>query len=175
VYNTKEIKEKNFLAELIVHYLDLKGVTPFYDQKEIVCGDKIGNKILKHCKSCYVFVQLIEEEVFHVPIGKPNWCHEEFTEFDDWSEKWCKRWCESDKSDLNRSYYILTHEPLTVFPPVIHPTYQKWYNNIRRTRYVTLDSRSDSNLKLKEKVRVVVEEILKSKEQILKICLGKFI
>lgn len=175
VYNTKEIKGKNFLAELIVHYLDQKGVKPFYDQKEIVYGDKIEKKILKHCKSCYVFVQLIEEEVFHVPNGKQNWCHEEFTEFDAWCKNWSEKWCESDKSDLRRFYYILTHKPDIVFPPEIHPTYQEWYDNIQGTRYVTIVRRLDSNLDLKEKVIVLAREILKTKKQILKICLGKFI
>jgi hypothetical protein len=174
VYNTKEIKEKNFLAKLIVRYLDMKGVKPFYDKKEIVCGDKIEEQIFKHCKSCYVFVQLIEEEVFHVPNGKPNWCHKEFTEFDAWSKNWSEKWCESDKSDLKRFYYFLTHKQDIVFPPEIHPTYKEWYDNIQETEYVTI-VKGLVNLELKEKVIELAKEILKTKKQILKICLGKFI
>lgn len=174
VYDTREINKKNFLAELIVRYLDVKGVKPFYDQNEIVCGDKIEEKIFEHCKTCYAFVQLIEEEVFHVPNGELNWCHKEFTEFDDWNEKWCEKWCESDRSDLKRFYYFLTHEEDIVFPPNIPPTYEEWYDNIQERKYVAVIMELN-NFQLKRKVKELAKEIIKTKKRILKICLGKFI
>jgi len=164
----RDKEEVNYVAKLIVRYLNVRNLESFYDQNNIVCGDSIEEKILDYCKSCYTFIQLIEEEVFHLPTGKKNWCHLEFKEFDNWASE--------AFDNVNRYYFFLLFDKNIVFPeniPIPSP-YAKWHDTIEKLEYIPVVD-GLSNLELKRKVIELAGEIYKAKREILGAFLGDFI
>ena len=161
----RDIDEINYVAKFIVRKLTQNNLHAFFDQDKIKCGDNIQREILKHCKSCYTFVQLIEKQAFNYPDDKDNWCYLEFKEFD----TWVKNNFENEK----RHYFFLTHEAGRVFPTRIHSDYEYWQNRIQERKYVTV--KGLSNLDLRDKVDELAEEIRNAKGNILKNFLGDYI
>lgn len=159
--------EINYLAKLIVRYLNVRNLQSFYDKDNIVCGDNIQEKILEKCKSCYVFVQLIEEEVFHELSNKKNWCHLEFEEFDNFV----------NEIDINakRQYFFITFGKEIIFPPNIPvpPRYSKWREKAEQLEYINI-TKELTNLELKKKIIELAGEIFNIKGIILSNYLGDF-
>ncbi len=55
----KDKNNVNYLARLIVRYLSRRNLKAFFDQDNISCGDDFRERIFSHCRSCFVFIQLI--------------------------------------------------------------------------------------------------------------------
>ena len=162
----RDINEINYVAKFIVRRLTQNNLQAFFDQDKIKCGDTIQHEILKHCKSCYTFVQLIEKQVFNYPDDKDNWCYLEFKEFDTGAK--------NNFENENRHYFFLTHKAEMVFPPIIHGDYKYWQNRIQEKKYVAI-IHGLSNLELREKVDELAKEIQNTKDNILKNFLGDYI
>jgi hypothetical protein len=162
----RDVDEINYVAKLIVRRLTQNNLQAFFDQDKITCGDDIQHEILKHCKSCYTFVQLIEKQVFNYPDDEDNWCYFEFEEFDTWA----KNNFENEK----RHYFFLTHKAKMVYPPLIHSDYEYWQNSIEEKKYVTI-IHGLSILDFREKVDELAKEIKNTKDKILKHFLGDYI
>ncbi len=162
-------KNKNqihYFAKLIVKYLNLRQLSAFFDLDNMTCGDDIGNKIFNHCKSAFVFTQLIEEVSFcKPPAPECNWCFLEYKEFDEWAKNTVKNY--------KRHFFILANEPDIVFP---HPTikgYDTWLTKIKALNYIMLIP-GLTNLELKKRIIALADEIILTKNSIIKHYLGDF-
>ncbi|NIM10989.1 MAG: hypothetical protein GTO45_03295 [Candidatus Aminicenantes bacterium] len=153
-------EKTNYLARLIAHYLvKFEGLTAFYDKDNITCGDKIKEKILKHCTSVYAFVQLVEQPIFSYSNNQKNWCFEEFKKFDQWLAK-------SGQTQDNRYYFFLTESIDRVFPANFPGIYKNWRNKIEE-RHVEDLSQLGNNREIRSKVKIVAKKIVETKKQIL--------
>jgi hypothetical protein len=162
----REVNEINYVAKFIVRHLTQNNLQAFFDQDKIKCGDDIKHEILKHCKSCYTFVQLIEKQVFNCPDGEDNWCYLEFKDFDIGAR--------DNSEDEKRHYFFLTHKAERVYPTIIHSDHVSWQNRIEEREYVAIIHES-TNLELRKKIDGLAKEIKNTKDKILKPFLGDYI
>ncbi len=114
--NTATIAENwgaiNYLAKMIVYFLNLHQFNGFFDRNDLVNGDLIREKIFYYCERATVFVQLAEQETF-VGMDDPyNWCYNEYVKYRD---------------TCNHRYIFYKHEVLT--PPLAgDDEIRDWYD-----------------------------------------------
>ncbi|MEI7662441.1 MAG: hypothetical protein WCK34_09595 [Bacteroidota bacterium] len=77
-----ELKHTNYLAKLIVRYLNEHGFNNyFFDQDKIVNGDEIKEKVLDYCSRAIVLVILAQQETFRDRGDEENWCFKEYEHY----------------------------------------------------------------------------------------------
>ena len=153
-------EKMNYLAKLIAHYLvNFEGLTSFYDNDVITCGDIIKEKIFNHCTSVFAFVQLVEPIIFSYSKNQKNWCFEEFKKFDQWLDN-------SGQNPENRYYFFLTESKGRVFPANFPGIFKDWKAKIEERHYEGL-SQLKNNSEIKFKVKIVAKKIVETKKQIL--------
>jgi len=150
--------ETNFLAKLIVRYLKEKNLEGFYDEENIVCGDIFKEKIFDHCKSCFVFVQLIENVVFSQPGNdKENWCLLEFEEFKNWKENNAIKGC-------NRYFFILTGKDAIPEEDDLLRIQKNWVDTINSTEQIFFPKFKRA---LRDEIAKLAKEIKKTRKHII--------
>lgn len=128
--------EENFVAKIIVKYLEGNDLRGFFDHNNIKCGDDIEDEIREFCQKSCVFVQLIEPIIFSRPRGKRNWCFEEYNEFNSMSK--ILEQVYGKHFDLCHQF-IITEDKVSVLRPAnLHQDYSSWYNHVGRTKYKRL-------------------------------------
>jgi hypothetical protein len=112
----KEWRSTNYVAKLIVRYLNNKSLSYFFDEDKITNGENIKDKIYEYCGKAVTLVILAQPETFRDEVDVVNWCFEEY------------------------NHYTRTHEHLPLLivyriPDLGNPSgarlaIRDWYNNI---------------------------------------------
>lgn len=153
----KNKDQSNCVPHLIAHYLNKNNLDGFFDKHNMTCGDVIENKIFQYCTSVYVFVQLVEMEIFRHREDKTNWCYLEFEKFERWIN-------ETGMNHYKRYQFILTDEE--AFPAVLHSSYQYWKNKITERVHIK-DLIALDKKEIKKKAGELARQIRDTKNQML--------
>jgi hypothetical protein len=149
--------KSNCVSHLIAHYLNKNGLEGFFDKHNMTCGDVIKDEIFQYCTSVYVFVQLVEMEIFKLQENKTNWCYLEFEKFDRWVN-------ETGMNHYKRYQFILTDEE--VFPAMLHRDYESWKSKVTERVHVTNLSELDKK-QIKKRMGALAREIRDTKNQMV--------
>jgi hypothetical protein len=155
------INKSNCVGRLLFHYLDLHGLTCFFDQRNLTCGDILKEEIFKHCTSVYVFVQLVGLPTLYYGDGSTNWCYREFKRFDEWLDN-------TGTHQSGRFQFVLTGEREEVFPQRFHPSYKEWKNRI--DEHIFIENLGELSLKkLRKKMVELAKAIIKTRDRMLEV------
>jgi hypothetical protein len=153
------INKSNCVGQLLFHYLDLHGLTCFFDQRNLTCGDILKEEIFKHCTSVYAFVQLVGLSTLYYEDGSINWCYQEFKRFDEWVVKTGTR-------QSGRFQFVLTSEKKEVFPQRLHPSYKDWKKRI--DEHIFIENLGEMSCKkLRIKMVELAKAIIKTRDRML--------
>jgi hypothetical protein len=119
----------NVLAHLVAQLIEQTGMRGFFDYKKIKSGDDIEDAIRQHCKTAYVFIQLVEYVTFNPPAHGKNWCFEEYDEFAKETEMSDLSGCPHDK----RYHFVITVDDISKLKPIFpYPPYSCWVDHAAR-------------------------------------------
>lgn len=116
---TPEWKKINYIAKLIVRYLNLNGLKFFYDQDSIINGEKIEDKVFDYCGRAVVLVILAQQETFIDSEGEINWCYKEYTHY--------------NATHKDKCHLIVYRIPSLARPAGASKAIKSWYDYISTT------------------------------------------
>lgn len=78
----KEWKEINFVAKILVRYLNNHGFNNyFFDLDKMVNGEEIEDTVLGYCDKATVLLLLAQQETFRDRLNETNWCYQEYDRY----------------------------------------------------------------------------------------------
>lgn len=156
--------KRNLVADLIEKWLNQEGLISFYDNKNLIIGDEIKDEIEQYCKSCFVFVQVVEKVMFTKPEGRQNWCFKEYTHYqgndliDDGNKVCC--------------FIAISGDESAVFPVSVFTDYAEWHKDVKGRIKISLGGIEYTALK--RQFNLLAKEILRTKKAVLNKLLGDY-
>jgi hypothetical protein len=138
-------KKRNLLAKVIVERLKRENVVGFFDVDKICIGQELSPELEKHCKSTFVFVQLIQKEIFRrIEEGEVNWCFKEYKSFASQREMTFLSELADTRIVEERFYFLIAGDSLDRETPTILPGYcTEWHQRVDRVRHKVLPGSTD--------------------------------
>lgn len=113
----REWREKNYLAKLVVRYLNEHGFNSyFFDEDKIVNGEVIQDKVFEYCERTAVLVVIAQQETFRDKANEVNWCFKEYERY--------------NNAHQAEKQFIVYKTPNLAKPVGARPSYQKYYEFI---------------------------------------------
>ena len=125
---TRELDKFNFVARVLVKYLEQNNVHGFFDFKSLQCGDDIEAKVVEYCERTIAFIQLVESRSLEEPAPpKLNWCLKEYEAFE-------KAVVSVKVPGLvgNRVFFTLAGDEALPQPAALGLSYAGWYGDMER-------------------------------------------
>jgi hypothetical protein len=161
--DANSINPINYVARVIVKYLEQQNIRGFVDFKSLQCGDDIGTTILEHCRATIAFVQLVEDVTLtEPPPSKKNWCFEEYDAFTSGVLPVI-----APNGLGNRCFFTLAGAGELAAPPGMGELYQPWCGRIAATLHIVLDNCNTSPFdELKSNVRKIALQIVEARRRL---------
>jgi hypothetical protein len=149
----KEWKEVNYIAKLLVKYLNDHGFNNYFiDTDKIVNGEEIEQTVFNYCGQTIVLLLLAQQETFRDREDETNWCYKEYHHYITTHDK--------------RKFLVFKSEDL-VRPEDAGDSILDWFNYMATEQGVFGNTiESDCSLpKFRKFVNDSAKEIRKAKEE----------
>jgi hypothetical protein len=155
---------KNCVAHVVAQIIRRNNLECFRDFEKLECGDDIEDIIREHARTSFVFIQLLEPEIFAQPTPpKRNWCYEEFKEFEK-STMANEQHLEKQKRFFG---ILLRGSSFDEVAPLVKEPYTKWINTAESKLSIITDAHKMTIDKFSLEVRKIVANLLNTKNNLI--------
>ena len=165
-----DLEKFNYVARVLVKYLEQNNVHGFFDFKSLQCGDDIEARVLERCEKTIAFIQLVESKSLEEPAPpKLNWCLKEYEAFATTVPA-----VKTPGLMGNRVFFTFAGDEALPQPAKIGPSYTSWYGEMSRLLGAIIAQYDKPFGGLKSKVREIATQIVEARKQIVEAMLASW-
>jgi hypothetical protein len=160
----------NYVARVLVKYLEQNNIHGFFDFKTLKCGDDIESEVVEHCQKTIAFIQLVEAKSLEEPAPpKVNWCLTEY-------EAFAKAKLPVKPSSVigNRLFFVVAGDEALPQPAALGVPYISWRADMARLLGAIVAGYAKPFGGLKSKVREIATQIVAARTLIIESMLASW-